>query len=80
MNLKVKSIEIVEPFKHLQVRYERMAALADGGEVSLGDHREAFSPGADVSGAAPEVRDLAATLWTPEIVAAFRAAQAEAGN
>ena len=76
MNLTVQSIEIREPHKLLQVRYQKMAELAEGGEVSLGAHREVFAPGDDVTGAAPEVQQQAALLWTPEVIATFEAARA----
>ena len=75
MNLTVQSIEIREPHKLLQVRYQKTAELAQGGAVSLGAHREVFAPGDDVTGAAPEVQQQAALLWTPEVIAAFEASK-----
>lgn len=80
MGLKLKKVEVVEPFKHLQVLYEETATLADGGEIVTGNFRKAFTPGSDVSEEPDEVKQLAGFLWTPEVIAAFQAAQAEAGN
>ena len=52
--------------------------LKDGVEVARSYHRSVFQPGSDVSGEVKEVQDVAAAVWTAEVVAAFEASQAKA--
>jgi len=52
--------------------------LKDGVEVARSYHRSSFAPGSDVSGEVKEVQDVAAAVWTAEVVAAFKASQAKA--
>ena len=47
--------------------------LKDDVEVGRSYHRCVFQPGDDVSGQVKEVRDIAAAVWTPEIVSAYQA-------
>ncbi len=44
----------------------------DDVEVGRSYHRSCFQPGDDVSGEVQEVRDVAAVVWTPEVVAAHQ--------
>ena len=44
--------------------------LKDDVEVGRSYHRSLFQPGDDVSGQPQEVQDVAAAVWTPEMVAA----------
>ncbi len=46
--------------------------LKDDVEVGRSYHRSVFQPGDDVSGEVQEVRDVAAVVWTPEVVAAHQ--------
>ena len=52
--------------------------LKDGVEIARSYHRSIFQPGSDVSGEVKEVQDVAAAVWTAEVVAAFEASQAKA--
>ena len=45
--------------------------LKDGVEIARSYHRSAFVPGSDVSGEVQEVQDVAAAVWTAEVVAAY---------
>tara|TARA_R110000772_G_scaffold239003_1_gene351025 strand:+ start:703 stop:945 length:243 start_codon:yes stop_codon:yes gene_type:complete len=47
--------------------------LKDDVEVGRSYHRSVFQPGDDVSGEVQEVQDVAAAVWTPEVVAAYQA-------
>jgi len=47
--------------------------LKDGVEIARSYHRSYITPGSDVSGQPQEVRDVAAAVWTPEVVAAYQA-------
>ena len=47
--------------------------LKEGGEIARSYHRNVFMPGSDVSAEPKEVRDLAAAVWTAEVIAAYEA-------
>jgi len=49
--------------------------IDDGVEVSRSFHRHVVSPSDDVSGEADSVQATANALWTPEVIAAWEAAQ-----
>lgn len=70
--IKIDKIEIVGDYKILQVRTATIIS-EDGNELSRTFHREALTPGTDVSGKDQEVIDLANLLWTQEIIDAYHA-------
>lgn len=72
----IDKIEVVET-GHLQVR-EATKIERDGVEIAKTYHRWAFAPGSDVSEMPANVQAIAAAAWTPEVIAAYQAAQAEA--
>lgn len=47
--------------------------LKDDVEVGRSYHRSVFQPGDDVSGQVQEVQDVAAAVWTSDVVAAHQA-------
>ena len=49
----------------------------DGVELARNHHRHVVHPGDDVSGEVQEVQDIAAALWTPEVIAAYQASIAD---
>ena len=51
--------------------------LKDGTEIARSYHRSCFMPGDDVSGEPQEVQDVAATVWTPEVIEAYKALNAD---
>ena len=65
-------LEILEN-EVIQIR-EKTTVLEDSVELSASYHRWAVSPGDDVSNQDPKVQAIAAVIWTPEVVAAYKAA------
>ena len=49
----------------------------DGGELARNHHRHVVVPGQDVTGEAQEVQDIAAALWTADVIAAYQASIAD---
>ncbi len=49
--------------------------LRDGVEVARSYHRKMIAPGDDLSAELPDVVSHASIAWTPEVVAAYKAAQ-----
>jgi hypothetical protein len=47
----------------------------DGEEISKKYHRSSFAPASDVSAMPANVQAVCAAAWTPEVVAAYVAAQ-----
>jgi len=47
--------------------------LEDGNELSSTYHRWSFEPGSNVSAQPANVQAIAATVWTPEVIAAYQA-------
>ena len=46
--------------------------LKDGVEIARSYHRSVFVPGSDVSGEVQEVQDIAAAVWTADIIAQYQ--------
>jgi hypothetical protein len=69
----VDRIEVLENGV-LQVR-TKTAIKEDGVEISSKFHRHVVVPGADVSAEDAKVKAIAASIHTPEVVAAYEAAQ-----
>jgi len=70
----VDRIEVIESGA-IQVR-TKTAILEDGVEISSKFHRHVVVPGADVSAEDTKVQAIAAAFHTPEVIAAYEAAQA----
>ena len=49
----------------------------DGVELARNHHRHVVCPGDDVSGEVQEVQDIAAALWTADVISAYQASIAE---
>ena len=47
--------------------------LKNGVEKARSYHRTVFMPGSDVSAEPQEVQDVAATVWTDEVIAEYQA-------
>ena len=73
---KVTSVDLIEVIENgtLQVR-TKIAIKEDGVEISSKFHRHVVVPGADVSGEDAKVQAIAASIHTPEVIAAYVAAQ-----
>jgi len=72
----VDLMEVVENGS-VQVR-TKTAILEDGVEISSKFHRHVVAPGADYSAEDAKVQAVCAATHTPEVVAAYKAAQAAA--
>jgi hypothetical protein len=69
----IDKIEVVEN-GIIQVRQiERI--LEDGRELSASFHRWALAPGQDVTDQEDRVKAIANAVWTPEVIAAYKAQQ-----
>ena len=69
-------IEIVGPYKHVQVR-TCTKVLEDGVELSSGFHRHVVTAGQDYSNESAEVQAICAAVHTEEVIAAYEASQQE---
>jgi hypothetical protein len=75
---KVISVDLIEVIENgsIQVR-TKTAIKEDGVEISGQFHRHVVVPGADVSGEDAKVQAIAASIHTPEVIAAYILAQQE---
>jgi hypothetical protein len=73
---KVISVDLIEVVENgtLQVR-TKTAIKEDGVEITSQLHRHVVVPGADVSAEDAKVQAIAASIHTPEVIAAYVAAQ-----
>ena len=69
----VDRIEVVENGS-VQVRV-KTAIMEDGKQISCTFHRHVVAPGDDYSGEADRVKAICAATHTPEVIAAYQAAQ-----
>ena len=72
-------LEIIPPYSIIQCRRADIIEK-DGVEVGKTYHRHIRVPGEDVSDDCAELQAVAATLWTPEVVAAYQASIVTPGN
>jgi hypothetical protein len=71
-------IDQVEVTRDSSVNVRRAdLVLKDGVEIAKTYHRHVLAPGADLSGEDAKVVAIAQAAWTPEVLAAYEAAQAE---
>jgi hypothetical protein len=77
---KVISVDLIEVVENgsLQVR-TKTAIKEDGVEISSKFQRHVVVPGADVSAEDAKVQAIATSIHTPEVIAAYEAAQAAQG-
>lgn len=71
----IDKVEVVENGT-LQVR-QVTRIMEDGKELSSSYHRWSYVPGSDISEQPANVQAIAAAAWTPEVIAAYQAKQAE---
>ena len=73
---KVTSVDLIEVIENgcIQVR-TKTAIKEDGVEISSKFHRHVVAPGDDYSGEADRVKAICAATHTPEVIAAYQAAQ-----
>ena len=67
--------EEILPNQIIQVRTTTVVE-EDGVELARNHHRHVVHPGDDVSGEVQEVQDIAAALWTADVISAYQASVA----
>ena len=74
-----KRIELKEEILPNQVIQVRTTTVIeeDGVELGRSHHRHVVVPGDDVTGEAQEVQDIAAALWTADVISAYQASIAD---
>jgi hypothetical protein len=75
---KIVSVDLIEVIENgcIQVR-SKTAIKEDGVEISSKFHRHVVVPGADYSAEDAKVQAIAASIHTPEVIAAYVAAQSQ---
>jgi hypothetical protein len=71
--IAIDKIEIIES-NHIQVR-QITRIVEDGTELSASYHRWTLAPGDSLTGQDAKVVAIANAVWTPEVVAAYKAQQ-----
>ena len=56
---------------------EATRIVEDGVQLSESYHRSSLAPDSDLTDVPAQVAAIAAVVWTPEVIAAYQAAQAE---
>ena len=74
----IDKIEVVGPFKHVQVREDRQIVDEATGVVKASGNwrRYVLSPGDDLGGQPADVAAIANAVWTDDVKAAYEARQA----
>lgn len=67
-------IEVIPPYSVIQCRKATIVEK-DGAEVGRTYLRHTVSPGDDLTNECDDVKNVAAALWTPEVIAAYRASR-----
>ncbi len=75
--VKFDRAEVLESGE-VQVRI-RTSIVEDGQQISANFHRHVVAPGDDYSGEDARVHAICAATHTPEVIAAYKAAQAARG-
>ena len=69
--------EEILPNQVIQIRTTTVVE-EDGVELARNHHRHVVVPGDDVTGEVQEVQDIAAALWTADVISAYQASIAKA--
>ncbi len=73
---KVKVIDQITVTENGIILYrEATKIIEDGVELTKTYHRSSLTPGQDLTGQPANVVAIAQTVWTPEVIAAYGAAQ-----
>ena len=64
--------EEILPNQVIQIRTTTVVE-EDGVELARNHHRHVVAPGDDVTGEVQEVQDIAAALWTADVISAYQA-------
>ena len=66
----IDKIETLET-GHIQVR-QANRIMRDDEVIATNYHRWSFAPGDDISAMPQKVKDIAAVVWTPEVIEAYQ--------
>lgn len=73
---KVTSVDLIEVVENNSIQVRTKTTIKENGvEISSKFHRHVVVPGADVSAEDAKVQAIAASIHTPEVIAAYAAAQ-----
>jgi hypothetical protein len=73
---KVISVDLIEVVENGSIQVRTKTAIKENGvEISSQFHRHVVVPGADYSAEDAKVQAIAASIHTPEVIAAYQAAQ-----
>jgi len=76
---KIKVVDQITATENGTILFrEATRIVEDGVQLSESYHRSSLAPDADLTDVPAQVAAIAAVVWTPEVVAAYKAAQAEA--
>jgi len=76
---KIKVVDQITATENGTILFrEATRIMEDGVQLSESYHRSSLAPDSDLTGVPAQVAAIAAVVWTPEVIAAYKAAQAEA--
>ena len=75
---KIKVIDQITATEDGSVFFrEATRIMEDGVQLSESYHRSSLAPDSDLTDVPAQVAAIAAVVWTPEVIAAYKAAQVE---
>ena len=75
---KIKVVDQVTATENGTILFREAARIMeDGVQLSETYHRSSLAPDSDLTDVPAQVAAIAAVVWTPEVIAAYKAAQAE---
>ena len=76
---KIKVVDQITATENGTILFrEATRIMEDGVQLSESYHRSSLAPDSDLTDVPAQVAAIASVVWTPEVVAAYQAAQAEA--
>ena len=76
---KIKVVDQITATENGTILFrEATRIMEDGVQLSETYHRSSLAPDSDLTDVPAQVAAIAAVVWTPEVIAAYQAAQAEA--
>jgi hypothetical protein len=76
---KIKVVDQITATENGSILFrEATRIVEDGVQLSETYHRSSLAPDSDLTDVPAQVAAIAAVVWTPEVIAAYQAAQAEA--
>ena len=76
---KIKVVDQITATENGTILFrEDIRIMEDGFQLAQSYHRSSLAPDSDLTDVPAQVAAIAAVVWTPEVIAAYKAAQAEA--